>query len=279
MPLLPKDTETRLRDAALFLLDLDGTIYRGSCLIAGAKEFIENLRSRDIGYIFLTNNSSRTAEEYRLTLETRGIPANPENIFTSGQATGLFLAEKKPQARVFCAGTAALSRELSSYGLQIVECGPQATESDVDFVVVGFDTELTYEKLRIACALIDRGVEYIATNPDYVCPIENGRSIPDCGSICFMIEQATGKKPYVIGKPNPAMVQAAADRLGIPMQRTVLIGDRLYTDIAAGVAAGALSICVLSGESTREDIRRSPFKPDAVIESIDTLNKIFSDPV
>ncbi len=283
MPLLPKEIEARIRNATLFLLDLDGTIYRGTVLIPGASAFIERLRKRKISYVFLTNNSSCSAEDYRRTLESRKIPAEPENVFTSSQATGLYLSRKKPNARIFVAGTGALCRELASYGLRIVDIRSDALQGGspdngpVDFVVAGFDTELTYEKILIACNCIDRGVEYIATNPDYVCPIEDGRSIPDCGSICFMIEQATGKKPYVIGKPNPAMVHAVCDRLNVPMRKTVLIGDRLYTDIAAGRAAGALTICVLSGESTRADIDKSPFKPDAVIESIDSLNTVFSD--
>jgi len=283
MPLLPKEVETRLKNATLFLLDLDGTMYRGAALIPGAATFIERLRQRKVGYVFLTNNSSRSAEEYRCALESRGIPATPEIVFTSSQATGLYLSRRKPHARVFVAGTGALCRELASFGLQIMNgcfgavSGSGPDNGAVDFVVAGFDTELTYEKILIACSCVNIGVEYVATNPDYVCPVEDGRSIPDCGSICFMIEQATGKKPYIVGKPNPAMVLTMCDRLKAPVRETVMIGDRLYTDIAAGRAAGALTICVLTGESTRTDIERSPHKPDAVIESIDSINYVFSD--
>jgi HAD superfamily hydrolase (TIGR01450 family) len=275
MLLLTKEIESRLKNASLFLLDLDGTVYRGSTLIPGASAFIECLGKRKIGYVFLTNNSSRSAEEYRCTLEKRGIPAAPANVFTSGQATGVYLSHKKPHARIFVAGTIALCRELASYGLEIVngrsETGP------VDFVVAGFDLELTYEKILAACGYIARGVEYVATNPDYVCPVEDGRSIPDCGSICFMIEKATGKKPYVVGKPNPAMIFAVCESMHVPVDRTVIIGDRLYTDIAAGKAAGALTICVLTGESTPADIELSTVKPDVVLESIDSLNRLFRD--
>jgi NagD protein len=283
MPLLSNEIATRLRNATLFLLDLDGTMYRGRALIPGAATFIERLRKRKVGYVFLTNNSSRSAEEYRCALANRGIPANPENVFTSSQATGLYLSQRKPHARVFVAGTGALCRELASYGLRIMNSrsgavsGSDPDNGPVDFVVAGFDTELTYEKILIACSYVNQGVEYIATNPDYACPVEDGKFIPDCGSICFMIEQATGKKPYIVGKPNPAMVLAVCDRLKTPVHETVIIGDRLYTDIAAGRAAGALTICVLTGESTRADIERSPFKPDAIIESIDSIIHFFSD--
>lgn len=274
MPLLTKETEFRLQNASLFLLDLDGTIYRGSALIPGASAFIECLGKRKINYVFLTNNSSRSAEEYRSTLEKRGIPAEPANVFTSGQATGIYLSNKKPHARIFVAGTQALCRELASYGLEIVPA--RAEPATIDFVVAGFDIELTYEKILIACDYVAGGVEYVATNPDYVCPVEGGRSIPDCGSICFMIEQATGKKPYVVGKPNPAMVLAVCESLHAPVDRTVIIGDRLYTDIAAGRAAGALTVCVLTGESTPADIELSAVKPDVVLDSIDSLNKVFN---
>ena len=283
MPVLSKELETRIRNASLFLLDLDGTIYRGTSLIPGAATFIEGLRKRKTGYTFLTNNSSRSAEEFRRNLENRGIPASPSNVYTSGQAAGFYLSTRKPNARIFVAGTDALCRELATYGLDIVTGRPGSspcTDPDhrpVDFVVAGFDTELTYEKIITACAFITGGVEYVATNLDYVCPVENGRSIPDCGSICFMIEQATGKKPFIVGKPNPAMLLAVCARFAAPVDRTVVIGDRLYTDIAAGRAAGALTLCVLSGESTRADIDRSTVKPDGVIESIDSLNNLFGD--
>jgi HAD superfamily hydrolase (TIGR01450 family) len=262
MPLLPKEVETRLRNATLFLLDLDGTMYRGAALIPGAATFIERLRQRRVSYVFLTNNSSRSAEEYRCALESRGIPATPEIVFTSSQATGLYLSRRKPHARVFVAGTGALCRELASFGLQIMNgrfgavSGSGPDNVPVDFVVAGFDTELTYEKILIACSCVNNGVEYVATNPDYVCPVEDGRSIPDCGSICLL---------------------AMCDRFKAPVRETVMIGDRLYTDIAAGRAAGALTICVLTGESSLTDIERSPHKPDAVIESIDSINYVFSD--
>jgi 4-nitrophenyl phosphatase len=261
----------RIRKTRLFILDLDGTVYLGETLIPGAKDFINKLYKLHIPYVFLTNNSSRNAHCYRDKIAALGIPVTLENIYTSGQATGIYLAKRKPGARIFVVGTKAFVNELASYGLTI-----SRGDGPIDFVVAGFDTELTYAKLRTACDLIDRGIRYIASNPDYVCPIGGRRSIPDCGSICFMIEQATGKKPYVIGKPRPDMVRQLAQKFSIPATSVTMIGDRLYTDIAAGRNAGAFSVCVLSGEATRRSIKLSSIKPDAVISSIADLTPLFS---
>lgn len=265
-----KTIPERIRETRLFLFDLDGTVYRGNKLVPGAKKWFRYMRERGIHYLFLTNNSSRRASEYVTKLASLSIEATIETIMTSGQAVGMHLARTKPGSRVFLVGTNSLASELASYGLTITKGNEPA-----DCVVVGFDTELTYAKIETACALIDRGADYIATNPDLVCPIEHSRSLPDCGSICFMIEQATGRKPRVFGKPRPAMVDLARARYGIPASKTAIVGDRLYTDIAAGKNAGVLALCVLSGESTRKDIARSPVKPDFVITSIDELNRIF----
>ena len=270
MPHLTEEIETRISRSSLFLLDLDGTIYRGNELIAGARAFIGQLAARRIPYVFLTNNSSKRAIDFLKTLQGLGIEASIDNVFTSGQATGLYLSRQKPMARICLVGTAALARELAAYGISTAE-----DDGPVDFVVVGFDSELTYSKLLKACSHIDRGVEYVATNPDYVCPIQGGRSIPDCGSICFMIEQATGKKPLVIGKPSPEMVHLLCRKFQVTPERTTIIGDRLYTDIALGRNAGAFTICVMTGESSLADIEQSPVKPDLTIGSIDELNRLF----
>jgi 4-nitrophenyl phosphatase len=159
---------------------------------------------------------------------------------------------------------------LLSFGLV-----PSDGSGEVDFVVAGFDTELTYAKLQTACELVDRGIEYVATNPDIVCPVGGKRYVPDCGSICSMIEQATGKKPYVIGKPRSEMVEFLCSKLTISPEKTAIIGDRLYTDIVMGRNARILSICVLTGETKREHIELSPIKPDFMFSSIDEMNWFF----
>jgi phosphoglycolate/pyridoxal phosphate phosphatase family enzyme len=266
-----KTAAERIRQTRLFLLDLDGTVYLGDRLIAGATEFIGRLRQKNIPYVFLTNNSSKSADDYVKKINRIGIPATRDNVFTSGQAAGVWLTAKKRAPRVFVLGTRALAQELARYG-----CRAGGRKGKIDFVVAGFDTELDYKKLMTACELLDKGVPFIATNPDWVCPIDGGRYIPDCGSMCFMIEKATGRKPYVIGKPRPDMVRLMCGKFGVAPRRTAVIGDRLYTDIAVGKNAGALSICVLSGESTTADIKRSEVKPDIVLRSIDDLNPVLS---
>ncbi|MBN2038059.1 MAG: HAD-IIA family hydrolase [Chitinispirillaceae bacterium] len=268
---IPATRQEQIQKTGLFVFDLDGTVYLGDAPIRGAPEFIRSLRTRGIPYVFITNNSSRSASYYRKKIAKLGIPVALENIYTSGQATGNYLSRKKKGAKVYVLGTRSLACELASYGLVIT-----GGSGEVDYVVAGFDTELNYGKLRIACDLIDRGCGYIATNPDYVCPVARHKSIPDCGSICFMIEQATGKKPYVVGKPRPEMIKQLAAHHKVPLARVTAIGDRLYTDIAAGKNAGALTICVLSGEATRKSIARFTLQPDLVIDSIDDLNPLFA---
>jgi HAD superfamily hydrolase (TIGR01457 family) len=271
---LSKKIEEHIKKTRLFLLDLDGTMYLGKKLIPGAKRFIMLLREQGIHYVFLTNNSSRSASDYFRKLTGLGVPVTTDNIFTSGQATGMYLSGKKRNSRgnsrVYVVGTRSLAQELATYGLDVSD-----GKGVVDYVVVGFDTELTYNKIRTACELIDRGVRYIATNPDFVCPIGERRNLPDCGSICFMIEQATGEKPYIIGKPRPDMVTLSRKKFQVTPGETAVIGDRLYTDIAMGRNAGVFTICVLSGESSLKDIKQSPVKPDCTIESIKELNRFF----
>ncbi|MCU0608726.1 MAG: HAD-IIA family hydrolase [Chitinispirillaceae bacterium] len=265
------NSKDRIAATKLFLLDLDGTVYRGDAVIPGALEFISRLRRQSIPYVFLTNNSSHSAAEYRKRLSGMGFPVTKKNILTSGQATGHALAQKKPGARVFVLGTRALKKELASYGLTIVD-----GKSKTDFVVAGFDTELTYAKLVAACELIDAGVAFVATNPDFVCPIRGKRAIPDCGSICLMIAQATGKRPLVIGKPQQGLVKLACAAFNVRAGAAAMIGDRLYTDVAMGRRAGILTVAVLTGETTRDEIRRSKIRPDIIMNSIDDMNRYFS---
>lgn len=252
-----------IKDIELFLLDIDGTISLEERLITGAKEFIETLIEQEKKYIFLTNNSSKSVEEYICKFKRMGIPADKENILTSGQATAVYLEYVKKHANIYVVGTKALKKEFVLHGFNVIEDG-----ENIDFVVVGFDTELTYEKLTKACKFIDEGAPFIATNPDLICPIENNRFIPDCGSICQVIENVTGKKPTYLGKPKKEIVYLAAEKENVDLSKVAVIGDRLYTDIASGINAGIISICVLSGETHIEHIKMSNIKPTFVANSI-----------
>lgn len=256
-----------IKDISLFLLDMDGTIYFENTLIDGAKDFIEKLVSKQIPYVFLTNNSSVNKNNYLDKLKRLGIPCGEENIFSSGMASCLYLKENRKNQTVYVVGTNALKEELKNAGIKMVNERP-------DIVLVGFDRELCYEKLEKACEFIDDGAEFIATNADVLFPIKNHRYIPDCASICTMITSATKKEPLFIGKPNRYMVDMVSRKYQIPTSKMAMVGDRLYTDIAAGINAQALTVLVLSGETTKEMLEQSTIKPDYVFSSIKDLGKV-----
>lgn len=254
----------KMRDIDLFLFDMDGTIYLEDTLIDGAKELIEELRNQNKKYIFLTNNSSKSVDEYLCKLDKIGIYAEKENIFTSSQATSMYINEVYNNPKVYCVGTKNFVRELRENGIEVRE----EIDYSIDAVVVGFDTELNYEKIRIACELISSGKPFIGTNMDLVCPVKNGKFIPDCGAICNMISTAVGIKPKYIGKPNRNMVEIVSNKMKIEKHKIAVVGDRLYTDIALGINSNILSICVLTGETKEEDILKSEIKPSITVESV-----------
>lgn len=256
-----------LKDIRLFLLDMDGTVYLGDRLFPETHAFMERIGQNGAEYLFLTNNSSSSRIRYAQKLERLGLPTPEDRIFTSGEATTLYLRSQKPGARVFLAGTPALEEEFLQAGFHLTGCqeGPPP-----DFAVLGFDTTLTYQKLWRLCDLVRAGVPYIATHPDFNCPVEGGY-MPDIGAMIAFVEASTGRRPLVIGKPNPPIVEAVAARTGIPLQQTAMVGDRLYTDIAMGANSGITSILVLSGETSREDLAESDIRPDYVFEDIGAL--------
>ena len=257
---------SELRDKKLYLFDMDGTIYEEDTLFEGTLELLDKIKNNGGRYVFITNNSSKSVKDYIDKVNDLGIEADKENFFTSAQATILSLKKNYPNAVVYCQGTHSLVNELKEAEINVVE----EVQDDVDVVLVGFDTELTSQKLRNTCELLGRDVAYIATNPDLVCPVSFG-FIPDCGSICGMIKNATGKEPFYIGKPEPTMVDIVRDKFGYTKEETVVVGDRLYTDIASGLNAGVTAICVLTGEATVEDIGVSENKPTYTFDSIKNL--------
>lgn len=250
-----------------FLLDLDGTVYLGNSPIAGAVDFVNHLVSTGRGYTFLTNNSSKSADDYLDKLKGMGFSCTLSQVLTSGQVAGWYIEQKFPASAVYVLGTESLRRELSTYNFSMVDnCTPSA-----DVVLVGFDTELTYDKLRTACRLIASGAAFIATNPDFCCPIGDNQYIPDCGSICFTIEKSTGKTPTFIGKPHTVALDYLRAKNLVTTTPLAIVGDRLYTDIALGCNASILSVCVLTGESDVNSVRASDYKPDMVVPSIADL--------
>ena len=265
----------RLINTRLFLLDMDGTLYLGDDVFPGAVDFIHSISETGRKYIYLTNNSSRAGVDYITRLRKLGFPCEAENVFTSGMATGEYLNQNHPGAKVYLAGTKAFYRELQSYGIDLVNDENGHTDvKDVDVVVQGFDTELVYEKLDLACHFLRRGATFIAANPDWVCPMPADEVLPDCGSICVLLTAASGVKPNYIGKPNRSMIDVISKMTGIPNENICAVGDRLYTDIAVAKNAGSVSVCVLSGESSEADIEASEVKPDYVLKDVAEIAKI-----
>ncbi len=256
------DKNELLRSKKLYLFDMDGTLYLGNRLYDFTLELLETLKNTGRRYLFMTNNSSKSVEDYILKLQKLGIKATREDFITSSQATAYYLKKQFPNHRLYVCGTRSLKKELEMEGFTVTE-----NLDEVGCIVMGFDTELTFQKLEdVSRLLLTReNIPYIATNPDYVCPTEFG-SVPDCGSVCDMIFNATGKRPVVIGKPSPLMPELAMAEHGYTQEETAVVGDRIYTDVKSGLNAGITGILVLSGETTREILAASEDKPHLVLE-------------
>ncbi len=248
----------------LWLFDMDGTLYLGERLFPFTKALLQTIRAKGGQYLYLTNNSSKSVPDYVKKLERLGIPAAPEDFLTSAQATVWYLNRHHAGKKLYVCGTASLQRELAGAGFPVVNGDPDAAEC----VVMGYDTELTYQKLLDVSRLLTERPElpYIATNPDLVCPTEFG-FVPDCGSVCGMIRTATGRTPTVIGKPEPLMPQMAMERMGVTPAETAVVGDRIYTDVKSGLNAGCAGVLVMSGETTPEILAASADRPDLVLSS------------
>ncbi len=250
----------QLSEIKCFLMDMDGTIFLGNQLLPGAQEWLDLLDEHNLAYYFLTNNSSRSKVEYARKLHGLGLSISEDKIFTSGEATAIYLQKNYPDASLYVVGTPPLEQEFGRHSFSL-------TEENPDVAVLGFDTTLTYDKLWKLCDLVAAGKPYIATHPDINCPIENGFK-PDIGSMIELVASSTGRRPDVIvGKPNEPIVTALAEKTGFPVEMHCMIGDRLYTDIALG-KWGITTALVLSGETKAEDLTDSAFQPDFVVQNI-----------
>jgi len=249
-----------LSNIKLFLFDMDGTLYLGDRLYDFTNELLSEIKKSGGRYMFMTNNSSKSVVAYIEKLNKLGIKAVKDDFITSSQATAYYLKKNHPNATLYVCGTQSLKDELIGEGFKITE-----NVDETECIVMGFDTELTFKKLHdVSFMLCTRDLPYIATNPDYVCPTEFG-SVPDCGSVCDMIYNATGKRPVVIGKPEALMPQLAMEHTGYSKNETAVIGDRIYTDVKSGLNAGAVAVLVMSGETTEEILNASDDKPDIVL--------------
>ena len=259
-----------LKDKKLFLLDIDGTIALDTTLIDGTLEFMKHVLSIGGKYIFITNNSTKSVDDYVIKFEKLGITVDKTSFVTSSYATALYLKETYKDDKIFVLGTKSFAHELKKFGVNVTE----KQDEDIVCVVVGFDNELEYNKIENICELLlTRDIDYIATNPDLVCPTTFG-FVPDCGAICEMIGHAVKREPLYIGKPNKKIVEMCLKQTGFTKEQTLVIGDRLYTDIACGINGGVDTCVVFTGEAKKEDIVNTEFKPTY---SFDTIKELYEE--
>ena len=262
----------KLRNVRFYLLDMDGTIYLETTLLDGTLDFLAELAKQGKRPFYITNNSSKGTDAYIEKLAKMGIPSEEEDFCTSAHATIRYLNANYPGAKLFVLGTRSLADMMEKAGFTIVTQYEKDPEKRPDLVVLGFDTSMTYEKLKTATMYIQDGLEYISTHPDAVCPYDRTHSVPDAGSFIKLLESSTGKSPkFIAGKPEPAMIDMVREKLGCKKEEIAVVGDRLNTDIASAINAGVISICVLTGETTEEDLKITKKEPDYVFKSIKEL--------
>jgi NagD protein len=254
-----------------FLIDMDGVIYKGHEPIPGAVEFINKLRIQGFPFLFLTNNSQRTSRDISYKLRKLGFNVTSEDIYTCGMATARYLALKKPNGTAYVIGEGGLLNELHNVGYSIVDDHP-------DYVVIGEGRTILLESVDKAINMIMSGSKLIATNLDPNCPIGNGRYRAGCGAFVAMLEFATGKQAFSVGKPSPVMMRMARKNLGLATDETIMIGDTMSTDILGADSMGFTTILTLSGVTKKEDLGQYGYAPDFVVNSIADLldEKMFS---
>ncbi|TMW72486.1 TIGR01457 family HAD-type hydrolase [Alteribacter natronophilus] len=244
-----------------YLIDLDGTMYRGAERIAEAVEFVNELSRRELPYLFVTNNSSRTPEQVSAKLVSMGIPSTPGHVYTTSMATAGYIAGQKPGASVYMIGEEGLARALEEEGL--VRGGEEA-----DYVVMGIDRKISYEKFSTACLAVRNGASFVSTNGDVAIPAERGL-LPGNGSLTSVVTVSTGVKPRFIGKPEAVIIDGALEVLGTAKEDTVMIGDNYDTDILAGIHGGLDTVIVHTGVTPKEHLGKKEIQPTFSIDGLD----------
>ncbi|RBW71289.1 TIGR01457 family HAD-type hydrolase [Bacillus taeanensis] len=243
-----------------YLIDLDGTMYRGTESIESAVAFVKRLEEEGIPYLFVTNNSSKTPEQVAEHLREFGVPATEEHVFTTSMATASFLREQKENASVYIVGGEGIRSAITQQGMTITDDHP-------DYVIVGLDREVTYEKLAKACLAVRAGATFISTNGDVALPTERG-FMPGNGAITSVVSVSTGVTPIFIGKPESIIVNQALEKIGTPKSETVMVGDNYHTDILAGIRGGIDTLLVYTGVTTKEHIEEVDVKPTHAVDSL-----------
>ncbi|MGG4264621.1 TIGR01457 family HAD-type hydrolase [Peribacillus simplex] len=244
-----------------YLIDLDGTMYRGTEQIAEAAGFINDLKKRDIPYLFVTNNSSRTPEQVADKLRSIGISTENDQVFTTSMATANYIAEQKEGASVYVVGEEGIIEALKEKGMKLVDEHP-------DFLVMGIDRGVNYEKLSKACLAVRNGAVFISTNGDIAIPTERGL-LPGNGALTSVVSVSTQVQPIFIGKPESVIVEQALRVLGIPKEETIMVGDNYDTDILAGINAGIDTLLVHTGVTTKERLKQYKEQPTHVVDTLD----------
>lgn len=259
-----------LRQITNLIVDMDGVLYRGQESLPGAGELLTYLVAEAVPFILATNNSTLTPGQYVAKLARLGMEVTEDHILTSGQAAALYLARvAAPGTKVYAIGEDGLLSSLRQQGFELAE-------RDIQYVVVGLDRQLTWDKLRVAALAIRAGGTFVGTNPDTTLPTEEGL-VPGNGANLAALEAATGVAPLIIGKPQAALLQLAMEKMGATQVGTAIVGDRLETDILAGKNAGITTVLVLSGITTRQELEGSPYQPDLVFEGIDHFHRAWSE--
>lgn len=265
----------RLSQLSHIALDMDGTIYTGETLLPSTIPFLSQMQLLGIRYSFVTNNPSKSVEDYLVKLSRMGLSVTPDQLYTSAMATIDYLRREHPDVRrIFALGTASMCAEFVAAGFELVADTPH---DEPDAVVVGFDMTLQYDRLCRAAWWISRGCTYIATNPDLICPTDLPTVLIDCGSICAMLEKATGRSPdKVLGKPDPDMITGIVNRDSITPRQVAMVGDRLYTDILMAHRSGALGVLVLTGECTRDQAVAADPPPHLILPSLAEFGELLA---
>ena len=248
-----------------FICDMDGVIYHGNKILPGVHEFISWLLENDKKFIFLTNSPEKTPQELSMKLERMGLQVTADHFYTSAMATAAFLSSQKPGCTAYVIGEAALTKALYDEDINMNDVNP-------DYVVVGETRSYNFEKIEKAIELVNKGAKLIGANPDITGPTERG-VLPATGSLIAPIEIATGKKAYFVGKPNPLMLRHGLRRLKCHSADIVFIGDRMDTDIIAGIESNVDTVLVLSGVTSREDIDKFPYRPKYILDGVGDLLK------
>ena len=259
-----------VRPIETWLTDMDGVLVHEEDPIEGATEFIEALKESRRKFLLLTNNSIFTPRDLRARLLRSGIDVPEETIWTSALATADFLRDQRPEGSAYVVGEAGLTTALHDIGYVM-------TDRDPDYVVLGETRTYSFESITRAIRLIDSGARFLATNPDVSGPSHQGL-LPACGSVAALISTATGRQPYFIGKPNPLMMRSALNRLEAHSETTVMVGDRMDTDIISGLEAGLRTVLVTTGSTRPDQVERFPYRPTRVIDSIADLVELARDP-